>query len=153
MKLKVSRRETKCFMLWNEVFHTEKRIVSSSETIFETNRCRWRGGELVALHPQTLYSSKIQRKGERGRGKIENKYPVANFIRFCTVLEMHILTVSDMEWKMAIYLTRKSCSGATPANKAIRHHWLLIPFVGYIDPTYWVYNSNSSSISDWQLGY
>nr|DAT09804.1 MAG TPA: hypothetical protein [Caudoviricetes sp.] len=23
----------------------------------------------------------------------------------------------------------------------------LIPFVGYIDPTYWVYSSNSSSIS------
>ena len=79
----VSSLETKCFKQGNEVFHTEKRIVSSLETIFETNRHRWRDGEVVALHPQTLYSSKRQRKGERGDGKMKNKYPVGKFIRCC----------------------------------------------------------------------
>ena len=83
LKLKVSRLETKCFTVWNEVFHTEKRIVSSLETIFETNRHRWRDGEVIALHPQTPYSSERQRKGERGDGKMENKYPVGKFIRCC----------------------------------------------------------------------
>ena len=72
-----------CFTSWNEVFHTEKRIVSSLETIFETNRHRWRDGEVIALHPQTPYSSERQRKGERGDGKMENKYPVGKFIRYC----------------------------------------------------------------------
>ena len=76
-------------MLWNEVFHTEKRIVSSSETIFETNRHRWRGGEVVTLHPQTPYSSKRQRKGERRNRKIENKYPVEKFNRFCNDSESY----------------------------------------------------------------
>ena len=46
------------------MFHTEKRIVSSLETILETNRYWWRDGEIVTLHPQTPYSSKRQRKGE-----------------------------------------------------------------------------------------
>lgn len=31
-------QETKCFKQGNKVFHTEKRIVSSLETILETNR-------------------------------------------------------------------------------------------------------------------
>ena len=39
---------------------------------------------MVALHPQTLYSSKRQRKGERGVEKVGNKYPVGKIIRFCT---------------------------------------------------------------------
>ena len=60
-----------------------KRIVSSLETIFETNRYRRRDGEVVTLHPQTPYSSKRQRKGERGSGKIENKYPMRKSILFC----------------------------------------------------------------------
>jgi len=47
----VSLLETKCFKQGNEVFRTEKRIVSSLETILETNRYWWRDSEVVALHP------------------------------------------------------------------------------------------------------
>ena len=65
------------------MFHAEKRIVSSLETIFETNRYRRRDGEVVILHPQIPYSSERQRKDEGGHGKMENKYPIREFIRFC----------------------------------------------------------------------
>ena len=60
-----------------------KRIVSSLETIFETNRYRRRDGEVVTLHPQTPYSSERQRKDEGRHGKMENKYPIREFIQFC----------------------------------------------------------------------
>ena len=66
-----------------------KRIVSSLKTIFETNRYRRRDGEVVTLHPQTPYSSKRQRKGERRNRKIENKYPVEKFNRFCNDSESY----------------------------------------------------------------
>ena len=46
-------------------------------------------GEIVTLHPQTPYSSKRQRKGERRNRKIENKYPVEKFNRFCNDSESY----------------------------------------------------------------
>ena len=60
-----------------------KRIVSSLKTIFETNRYRRRDGEVVTLHPQIPCLSERQRKGERKHRKIENKYPIREFIQFC----------------------------------------------------------------------
>ena len=35
------------------------------------------------LHPQIPYSSERQRKDEGGHGKMENKYPIREFIQFC----------------------------------------------------------------------
>ena len=48
-----------------------KRIVSSLETIFETNRYRRREGEGAAIHLQTPCLSAIQKKSE-GAGRIEH---------------------------------------------------------------------------------
>ena len=62
------------------MFHAEKRIVSSLETIFETNRYRRRDGEVVTLHPQTPYSSKKQIKGKRGDEKMKNKLSFNPFL-------------------------------------------------------------------------
>lgn len=65
------------------MFQGLKRIVSSLKTIFETNRYRRRDGEVVTLHPQIPCLSERQRKDEGGHGKMENKYPIREFIRFC----------------------------------------------------------------------
>ena len=65
------------------MFFGEKRIVASLKTIFEANRYRRRDGEVVTLHPQIPCLSERQRKDEGGHGKMENKYPIREFIRFC----------------------------------------------------------------------
>lgn len=70
--------ETKSFTPWNKVFLLMKQSVSHRETkcfkdwnyFWNLIAYRWRGGEVVALHPQTPYSSKRQRKGERGDEKM-----------------------------------------------------------------------------------
>ena len=77
------------------------------------------GEEAVSLLPFTRKLFIHRRYREKVKEEVER---LKINIQWQILFEMHILTVSDMEWKMAIYLTRKSCSGATPANKAIRHH-------------------------------